>query len=114
LSVLIIRAHKRFAVCRKARLRKPGRRFADGLLIELSLDGCRVSNVGATAGFALEDEVIIRIDGATAITARVRWLSETTIGLRFVRPLHVAALDALIRLCRSERDAAAPLRVYGT
>jgi hypothetical protein len=112
--VLIIRAHKRFAVCRPARLRKPGRRFADGLLIELSLDGCRLGNVAAAAGFALGDAVVLRIDGAAPLEARVRWLGEGTIGLRFDRPLHVAALDALIRLCRGEQDAPSSRQAYGT
>jgi hypothetical protein len=114
LSVLIIRAHKRFAVCRKARLRKPGRRFVDGLLIELSLDGCRVSSVASGAGFALDDAVVLRLAGTAPIEARVRWLSDTTIGLRFARPLHVGALDALIRLCRGEQDVSAAGCAYGT
>lgn len=101
MSVLVIRAHKRFAVCRRARLRKPGRRFEEGLLIELSLDGCRVSNLSGVA-FALDQQVVLRIDGAQPLDARVRWLGAGgTAGLRFLRPLHVPALDQLIRLCRS-------------
>ncbi len=101
MSVLVIRAHKRFAVCRKARLRRPGKRFEDGLLIELSLDGCRVSSL-APASFALDQTVTLRIDGAEQpLEARVRWLGDGMAGLRFLRPLHAAALDGLIRLCRS-------------
>jgi hypothetical protein len=113
-SVLIIRAHKRFAICSKAKLRKPGKRGVDALLIELSLDGCRLSNIDAAAGLALEDKVVVRIAGASPLEARIRWLREGTAGLRFVRPLHVAALDALIRLCRGETETAAPQRAYGT
>jgi hypothetical protein len=113
-SVFIIRAHKRFAVCRPARVRKPGRRFADGLLIELSLDGCRLSAVDTAAGFALDDQVIVRIAGAAPLEARIRWISDTTIGLRFARPLHNAGLEALIRLCRAEQEAPAAHRAYGT
>jgi hypothetical protein len=113
-SVLIIRAHKRFAVCRQAKLRKRGRGFADGLLIELSLDGCRIGGVDAAAGFALDDTVVLRVAGAAPLEARIRWLNDTTIGLRFIQPLHVAALEALIRLCRGEQDPTVPQRAYGT
>lgn len=115
MSVLVIRAHRRFAVRRKARLRKPGRRFEEGLLIELSLDGCRVSNL-ARDQFALDQQVVLRIEGADPLEARVRWLGDgagkKTAGLRFLRPLQASALDQLLRLCRSapavrEADSAA-------
>jgi hypothetical protein len=117
-SVLVIRAHKRFAVCRKARLRRPGRRAEEGLLIELSLDGCRISSLAPQA-FALDQQVKLRIEGAKPIEARIRWLGDSgTVGLRFVRPLHATALDQLIRLCRAPVPATdvadAPLRSYGT
>jgi hypothetical protein len=110
----MIRAHKRFAVCRKASLRKQGRRGVDGLLIELSLDGCRVSNVSTKAGFALDEHVVVRVPGTGPIEARIRWLREGTVGLRFVRPLHIPALDELIRLCRAAPETAEPLQSYGT
>lgn len=110
MSVLTIRAHKRFAVCQKARLRKPGRRAEEGLLIELSLEGCRISNL-ACETFTLGQTVTLRIEGAQLLEARIRWLGERTVGLRFVRPLHTAALDGLIRLCRGQ-PGEAPLRLY--
>lgn len=112
MSVLIIRAHKRFAICQKARLRKPGRRGVDGLLIELSVEGCRLSNIGHD--FAPDEQVSLRIDGAQPLDARVRWRNDSTIGLRFARPLSFAALEGLIRLCRGEAEPAQPLRAYGT
>ncbi len=98
-SVLTIRAHKRFAVCSKVRLRKERRRGIDGLLIELSLDGCRISYVGTSASFALGDPLTLRLDGTEPIAARIRWLREGVIGLRFERPLHIAGLEQLILLC---------------
>jgi hypothetical protein len=111
-SVLIIRAHKRFAVCRKVRLRKAGRRGVDGLLIELSLDGCRVSHIAAPATFALGDALSLRLPGAAPLSARIRWLRDGAIGLRFERPLHNSALEALIRLCRGEAETGRA--AYGT
>jgi len=107
-SVLVIRAHKRFAVRQKARLRRSGKRALEGLIIELSLDGCRISNL-CPEGFAAGQEVILRIDGAEPIEACVRWLGQEAVGLRFARPLTNAALDQLIRLCRSAPVAAGPM-----
>lgn len=111
MSIFTIRAHKRFAVCRKVTLRKPGRRGIEGLLIELSLDGCRVSQAGAPGLFTLEDAVILCVGGTGPIEARVRWLRDGAIGLRFAQPLHNAGLESLIRLCRGEAD---PVAAYGT
>ena len=114
MSLFVIRAHKRFAVCRKARLRKPGRRGLDGLLIELSLEGCRISKLACDAPFALDDRVIVRVPGFAPIEARIRWLREGTVGLRFAQALHNAELDSLIRVCRSAPEAAPALQAYGT
>jgi hypothetical protein len=104
-SVLIIRAHKRFAVCRKGQLRKPGRRGVEALLIELSLDGCRIGCVRAPAGLAIGDVLTLSVNGAEApLEGRVRWLGEGMVGLRFTRPLHNDELEDLIRVARGEMD----------
>lgn len=105
-----IRAHKRFAVCREVRLRQPRRRGVDALLIELSLDGCRLSHAGMPAGIEPGDPMILRVPGSGPLEARVRWSREDSLGLRFERPLHAAALEALIELCRQRE----PARAYGT
>ena len=106
-SVFTIRAHKRFAVCRKIRLGKTGRRGVDGLLIELSLDGCRISHGSKSSLFVLDDVVMLRLPGADPIEGQVRWLGDGVTGLRFSRPLHNAGLEALIRLCRAEPEITA-------
>lgn len=108
MAIFTIRAHKRFAVCRKVRLRQQGRRGIHGLLIELSLDGCRISHDGGADSLAMEDTLILTIAGTAPIAARVRWLGDGTTGLRFVQPLHVGELENLIRLCRGTVEASAP------
>ena len=113
MTILAIRAHRRFAVCRRARVSGSGRRGSDALLIELSLDGCRIGNVDS-ARFAIDQVLRIAIDGDDAFDARVRWLGDRTLGLRFVKPMHVPALDRLIRLCRGEGESAGSARAYGT
>jgi hypothetical protein len=109
-SVFTIRAHKRFAVCRKVRLHQPDRRGVDALLIELSLDGCRLSHAGALPRLAPGDPLVLSLPGTEALPGCVRWAREGTLGLRFDQPLHTAALEALIGLCRETE----PARVYGT
>lgn len=109
MSILVIRAHKRFAVRGNARLGRPGRRRAPGLVIELSLDGARISGV-PSCGYAPGDATCLAIDGWEPMACEVRWAGEATIGLRFVQPLHIGALERLIHLCRSEE----PARAYGT
>ncbi len=110
-SVFTIRTHKRFAVCRKVRLGKYRRRGIDGLLIELSLDGCRISHSALPENFALEDTLVLRLEGTDPIPARVRWSREGTVGLIFAQPLHNTALESLVRLCRGVTE---PVAAYGT
>lgn len=111
-SVVIMRAHKRFAVRRIARLRAPHRRALDGLLIELSLEGCRIGNVDA-AKFALGQAATLLVDGFEALEGQVRWAKDGCVGLRFLRPLHTAALETLVGVCRTETCEKPQLRVVG-
>ena len=48
MTIRVLRSKMRFAVRSKARLRKAGSRAVPGLLVELSLEGCRISNVNHT------------------------------------------------------------------
>jgi hypothetical protein len=86
------------------------RRGVDALLIELSLDGCRLSHADGLRELAPGDPLVLRLPGTDALSARVRWAREGTLGLRFDVPLHTAALETLIELCRKTE----PVRAYGT
>ncbi len=101
MPVLVIRANKRFAVCRKAGLTRSSGEHSKCLLIEVSLDGCRIGNVDARA-FAPGETVNIKIDGAEPFSGEVRWQGQGAIGLKLANPFHVPELDRLIRLCRGE------------
>lgn len=101
MSVLVIRAHKRFAVRGPASLTKAGRRAAHGLVVELSLDGCRIGGIASSA-FVIGDSATLTIHGCEPLPCQVRWAGEGVVGLRFAKPLHFAALDHLIRHCRAE------------
>lgn len=112
-STLVIRTHKRFAVRRQARLSGDGERPQDVLLIEISLEGCRISNVDAGA-FRAGQVATVEIDGLAGIEAQVRWAHDGLVGLRFLRPLHLRALYHLIGACRAGPDSPVRLAACGS
>ena len=99
MSVLVIRKHSRFALCHQASLRKEGGRTRDALLIEVSLDGCRLSNLGKSQ-HQIGQRASVRIDGFGMVDGIVRGAKDGFVSLRFDRPLFTADLDRLIRTCR--------------
>ena len=101
MTLLIIRKHQRFAVCRSARLESAGCRPCDGLLVEVSLDGCRFSKVGK-GELAIGQTVLLQIKGFTNRSAQVRWTDDCRVGLLFDQPLHNAELGKLLQDCHSE------------
>lgn len=106
MTVLRIRTTRRFAVRQKARLKSDGRRAAPGLLIELSLDGCRISNVD-NARFAIGENARVELEGFEPLDGLVRWSQDGFVGLRFARSLSAAVLENLLRSCRLEAAVAA-------
>ena len=103
MKLLTIRKHRRFAVRHGALLERcgSGHGEATGLLVELSLEGCRVAGNPAH-GFAIGDRLRVCVDGFDAIAGEVRWADHGCIGLRFDRPLHIAALETMILTCRDQ------------
>jgi len=118
-TVLVIRAHKRYAVRQAASLapgqsrRGPGAKPHSGLLIELSLEGCRLGQIDDSQ-FATGQDVTLHVPGFKPRTAQVRWSHGNCVGLRFEAPLHVAELDSLVRACRLDTPPAPADRAYGT
>lgn len=110
MSILVIRAHKRFAVCSAAKVSGEGTKAQRGLLIELSLDGCRISNL-PPGDYPVDQLLTVKVPGFDAIEGYVRWSNDGVVGLRFAKPLHIPALDLLIRTCRGEVPGADAKRV---
>ena len=113
LTVLVIRKHQRFAVRQAVRLQWEDSRPSPGLLVEISLDGCRLAIPGS-GGLATGQAVSLAIDAVTARGAQVRWADNGLVGLRFNQPLHNAELDALLTRCRPQTGEFAGQRSYGT
>jgi hypothetical protein len=110
MSVLTIRAHKRYAVRQPVRLADENGSSAHGLLIELSCEGLRISNLGRTP-FSVGDPVSVDV-GHHSLRGRIRWAHDGIAGVRLDAALHTQQLGNLIALGRGE--LAEDVRRYGT
>ena len=81
-----------------------------GLLVEVSLEGCRIGNIDSQ-GLAIGDHIDLRIHGFGTLKGEVRWTQPGLVGLHLVQALHIPELNELIRLCRTRPDE---LLAYGT
>src|SRR6186997_3480618 len=110
MTVLTIRAHRRYAVRQPVRLRRDGGKTLSGLMIELSSEGVRISNLGRP-GLAVGEEVTLDVEGAK-LHGYIRWTHDGIAGVRLGRALHPAQLGELI--ARGRGEAAAEMALYGT
>lgn len=111
MTVLTIRSHKRYAVRQVVRLGKVGAKPVSGLMIELSSEGCRISNLGRP-GFVIGEPVTVEIDGYK-LRGKIRWAHDGIAGVRLDTALHPAQLGELIAMSRGE-SLADELPRYGT
>lgn len=77
----------------------------DGMMIEVSMQGCRISRIDA-AGIRPGAQVAVSIDGLGEMPAEVLRAHDGLVGLRFVRPL---TRGGLVQILKSDRDP--PLRL---
>ncbi|WP_271078078.1 PilZ domain-containing protein [Aurantiacibacter sp. MUD61] len=106
MAVLTIRAHQRFALRSPSKLKSTGARAKPCLLIELSQDGARISNL-ADAQLEVGDEVTLTTTEGHCFAARIRWTRDECAGLRLTQPLHQGELTEIITAARSEEPAQA-------
>ena len=111
MTVLTIRAHKRYAVRQPVRVAKPGGTPVGGLMIELSSEGCRISNLGRP-GFQIGEPVTVQID-ELEYRGRIRWAHDGVAGVRLDAALFSGELSELIARGRGELHAD-EVRRYGT
>lgn len=103
MSVLIIRASKRFAIRRKVSLRTAEACVADGLMVEVCAEGCRITNLGSTP-FAIGQAVTIETED-DELRGRVRWARDGVAGIRLDAALHVGDLAQLVSRSRDDGGA---------
>ena len=94
MTVLTIRAHKRYAVRQPVKLGKPGVAPAKGLLIELSSEGLRISNL-SRGDYAIGEQVTVEL-GELSRGGRIRWSHDGIAGVRRESPLYPNQLGELI------------------
>lgn len=99
MNIRAIRLHQRFAVRRKVLAVRGRGRPVEGLLVELSLHGCRVSGLGRHR-FELGGAIRVTLEGFEPLDGEVRWLGEGTVGLRFARPLTAGQLAERLSVVR--------------
>ena len=111
MSILMTRAHKRYAVRSFIRLHRDSHAPIRGLLIELSSESARVSNLGR-AEFEVGQPVAMKLESGQEISGRIRWAHNGVTGIKLDRPLHTAQLAGMVEATR-EYDTA-ELRRFGT
>ncbi len=99
-SVLVIRAHKRFAVRRSVMLRGGPVKKRGGLMIELSSEGCRISNADSLS-YTADQDVTVELDDGTRLPGKVRWAHDGFVGVRFAQALRQGELADLLETSRA-------------
>jgi hypothetical protein len=94
MTVLTIRSHKRYATRQDVRLRSARGKALEGLLIELSAEGIRISNLHG-AQFDIGQQVTVAI-GEDDYHGRIRWAHDGIAGVRLDRALHCHEIAGLL------------------
>lgn len=110
MTVLTIRAHRRYAVRQMVTLRRPGQTPISGLMIELSSEGFRISNLGRP-GLTIGEAVTVDLDGLT-YHGRIRWSHDGIAGIRLDHALFSNQLNELV--ARGRGETSGETRRYGT
>ena len=106
MSVLTIRAHRRYALRMPAKLMQVGRKAAKCLLIELSQHGARLSNLGARE-LVPGDEITLVTECGKHLAGTIRWAHDGRAGVSLDRSLHMPEMSELIAARRETMFAAA-------
>ena len=105
MSVLTIRAHRRYALRMPSTLECQGRKPAPCLLIELSQHGARISNLGRRK-FTVGESVSLNTNCGRRLAGTIRWAHNGRAGLELGKSLHLPDLDELIDANRRETAVA--------
>jgi hypothetical protein len=103
MTVLTIRAHKRYATRQKVRVRAADAQPVEGLLIELCAEGYRISNLGSAASFSVGQEVTVDL-GEDSYSGRIRWAHDGLAGVRLDAALHTHQIAQVLGHARAGQD----------
>lgn len=94
---------RRFQRCRltaEVSMRRPGKLNHRVHVFDISPDGCKVELTDIPA---LQEQVLIKLDGIEWLDAEVCWLEGACAGLRFARSIHPAVFDLLLERLKASR-----------
>ena len=100
MSILMIRARKRYAVRSSVNVRRDDE-STSGLLIELSAEGARVSNLGS-AEFTVGQTVAVMLETGDELCGRIRWARSGVAGVKLDPPLYPTQLAGVLDSVRGE------------
>jgi len=109
MSVVTIRAHRRYAVRGPIQLARQDGTSSPGLMIEVAAHGCRISNLQGVE-FQPGEKIKITSDDGFEFAASVRWAHDGVAGIKLDQPLHARQMAQIVGAMRGEDDA----RRYGT
>lgn len=104
------RAFQRFVIEGDAVLNVDGGETASVRLVEVSQQGCRIGDV-ADGPLAPGQLVNILVHESLILEASVRWYARGYAGLKLLRTLHQAELDAVIAINRISQAGARSARL---
>jgi hypothetical protein len=79
-------------------------------MIELSCEGCRISNAESDA-FTPDQPITIDLGDEEQLDGRIRWAHDGFVGVKFARALRPAEFGELLA---ASRASDCPARRYGT
>jgi len=113
MTVFAIRASKRFAVRLPVKMKAGRTKAREGLMIELSSEGARISCLG-DASYDVGDSVCLHLDGYREMPGTIRWAHDGLAGVKLDRALHTYELEALKKVNReANASVSEPIRAYG-
>jgi hypothetical protein len=99
MSVLTIRAHKRYAMRLPVELQRADARHVRGLLIEMSLQGARISNLECR-DIKPGQQVEMLAPNGKSLPGVVRWSHDGIAGIKLTQALHLPELAELVAINR--------------
>lgn len=105
MAVPPIPRHKRFAIRQNVRLRAGNGEPVSGMMIEVSLDGCRIGALGQHP-YRAEQVVTVEVERFGDFRGIIRSAGEHSLAIRFAQPVPSAELQELVW---SASDASRPI-----
>ncbi|HSG54236.1 MAG TPA: PilZ domain-containing protein [Paracoccaceae bacterium] len=113
MTVLNIRSCRRYAMRLPVSLESTGRKHVTGLLIEISQEGARISNLGKLA-CSIGQAVHVRTPAGRDLPGVIRWAHDGLAGIHLDPALSLAEMGAIRDELRSAPESRSDRQRFGT